>query len=644
MRSLREHAHRHAGKLLLGRGFALLLVALAALTVVAAIVGLGAGQAIRSIDAQNAIITWLPQLRTIHTQLLRAETGQRGYLLTGHADYLNPYTDAIKNLDGQIAELIKQLPPGTAEHAQLLRVEVLAQRMLAELAATIALYNEGEHVASIELVRHGQGQRQMTELRALIEDMQDRMSLQRDNLSYRVAQGAAQARRWLLIGTAVLVVFAVVALWQIHNQSRRLVHSEQRVRGILAHAGDAFIGADRQGGVTEWNRQAEITFGWSRDEMLGQPFADRIIPPRMRDAHQAGMRAFVQTGVGALVGQRVEITALRKDGGEFPVELSIAATPVGSGFVASAFLRDISERKAAEAKLLASEKRVRTIADNLPVLIAYVDNQQCISFANRTSDVWFGVPSDALIGRHLSDVVAEKIYHDQLPHLQRALGGERVTFDFEWHAMGRPLHLQTTYVPDIGNDGQVCGVYTLSNDVTALKEVERELDRRARFDHLTGLPNRRQFEEALALAVARSIRHGRPLALLFLDVDHFKSINDTHGHQAGDVVLQEFAMRLKLAVRMTDTVARLAGDEFTVILEELHTPQEAEQVAGKIVAALVPPIEITGGSVQVSSSVGVAFCAGGREHCSESRLLALSDQALYEAKRAGRNTYRMLVL
>src|SRR5439155_3250348 len=130
-------------------------------------------------------------------------------------------------------------------------------------------------------------------------------------------------------------------------------------------------------------------------------------------------------------------------------------------------------------------------------------------------------------------------------------------------------------------------------------------------DVLTGLPNRRQFEEKLQEAVARSKRSDRPMALMFLDVDHFKQINDTHGHAAGDAVLKEFAARLQRCVRITDTVARLAGDEFVIILEGLHDIEDAELVARKIRAALQPPF-VWGDLAlsRITSSIGVVVLSG----------------------------------
>lgn len=150
------------------------------------------------------------------------------------------------------------------------------------------------------------------------------------------------------------------------------------------------------------------------------------------------------------------------------------------------------------------------------------------------------------------------------------------------------------------------------------------------------------FNERLTDALARSHRSGKPLALLFLDVDKFKLINDTLGHAAGDEVLRLFGQRLQSCVRETDTVARLAGDEFVVILEQLHTPAEPQFIARKIIATINRSFELQEGLWDVSTSIGIAFHAEGSAQ--PAALLAAADRALYEAKAGGRNTYRLAAM
>ncbi len=202
------------------------------------------------------------------------------------------------------------------------------------------------------------------------------------------------------------------------------------------------------------------------------------------------------------------------------------------------------------------------------------------------------------------------------------------------------LHtLQTVLVPEQRPDGKVVGIYSLTHDTTRIKEIEERLTQLARIDSLTGIPNRLMFEEILQLALARARRNRAGMALAYLDIDHFKNINDTLGHAAGDVELKEFATRLVGCVRVTDTVARLAGDEFVIIFEQIGDSAEAAALAAKIIDAVHRDIDVTGQPLTITASIGIALLDSPAESAGE--LLARADQALYQAKRNGRNRYAL---
>jgi diguanylate cyclase (GGDEF)-like protein/PAS domain S-box-containing protein len=181
-------------------------------------------------------------------------------------------------------------------------------------------------------------------------------------------------------------------------------------------------------------------------------------------------------------------------------------------------------------------------------------------------------------------------------------------------------------------------VWGISRDVTVKKLADQELYRRAHHDVLTGLPNRQLFMDRLQQLRGMSTRAGRCVAVLFLDLDKFKSVNDTWGHDFGDKLLQEVARRLMATVRETDTVARLGGDEFVIALGNLHDESGAVVVAGKVLAALSAPYLIAGQSLLMTSSVGISVYP---QHGTElEELVKKADQALYAAKGAGRGCYR----
>ena len=298
---------------------------------------------------------------------------------------------------------------------------------------------------------------------------------------------------------------------------------------------------------------------------------------------------------------------------------------------------DISERKRAELTLAHSEKRLRLITDNLPVLISYIDREHKFRFANATFQKWFGVGADALVSRPLHTVIGQDAYQQAKPNLERSFAGEGVTFEMQADINGQRRVLETSYVPDVQADGSVAGIYALTHDMTGIKEAEQKLMLLARSDTLTGIANRRMFGETLPLALERARRKGMPLGLAYLDIDHFKKINDTHGHAVGDEVLCEFARRLVEQVRQVDTVARLSGDEFVIIFEDAGAMPEIARLAEKLLAAVRTPFLTSAGPLPLCASIGMALFGGAGQ--TQEMLLANADQALYEAKRKGRDRY-----
>lgn len=415
--------------------------------------------------------------------------------------------------------------------------------------------------------------------------------------------------------------------------------SEALISSILERAPDAFVSCEASGIITNWNAAAERSFGWTRAEAVGRDIAELIVPAALRGRHGAGMRAFADGHVGKLINSRVRVAALHKDGGEVPVELSLGALRHQGAYYATAFLHDITERVAYERRIAASEQRLRTITDNLPVLISSLDAGRAFQFVNATFLHWFGMDPVKLIGRHLVEAIGNTQYELALPHLERAYGGRIATYE-HWARVGGSEHtLETTFVPELGADGAVVGVYSLTHDTEHLKQIEQRLTQLARIDTLTGIANRLMFEEMLQLALVRAGRGGKPLALAYLDIDHFKAINDSRGHGGGDAVLKEFAARLKGNVRASDTVARVAGDEFVIIFEQVAHADEAARMALKIVEAIRRPFTVAGDALRITTSIGLALHHGEGESAAE--LVARADSALYAAKHNGRDGYAL---
>jgi diguanylate cyclase (GGDEF)-like protein/PAS domain S-box-containing protein len=423
---------------------------------------------------------------------------------------------------------------------------------------------------------------------------------------------------------------------RVAERTAALERSEQQLRDIADNVPALIAYFDADEHCRFANAQAQKIHGIA---------PERLQQTTLREALGARYGEYLPHIREALGGQRTSFDGTVQMGRR-PVDFQTHFVPDtgADGRVAGFYILayDQTALKAAERESAAGAQRLKTIADNLPVMIAYIDKDERYQFSNATYKTWLGVEPSQMIGRTVAEMLPAEDYRPRQGPIRRALGGTRVDFETESRPLGVPRHLHTTYLPDVGADGAVAGIYALVTDVSDMRATERQQAALARTDALTGLPNRHCLNEKLAEALARCRRSGHPIALLFLDIDRFKSINDSLGHAAGDEVLKTFARRLAASVRETDTVARLAGDEFIIVLESLHTAAEPQFVARKILSAIARPFELPGTQLQVGTSIGIAFHDDGSLEPAE--LMARADNALYDAKAAGRNTFRMAEL
>ncbi|GHA80830.1 PAS domain S-box protein [Cognatilysobacter bugurensis] len=431
-------------------------------------------------------------------------------------------------------------------------------------------------------------------------------------------------------------VVLVQDLTERKRAEARLRDSEQRLRSVLEHSYDAFVSVDERGAIVEWNRAAEATFGWRRSEVLGKPMAEVMVPPRLREAHRTGMARFMRSGQGTILDQRLQLPALHRNGSEFPVEMTISVVDLGTTRVFHAFLHDITRRVEGEARLRASERQLRTVADNVPALIAHVDAEQRYRFVNERYAGFFGRSCDEMLGARMRDVLHPEHYRSIEPKLEAVLRGETLEFDMDVPRDDEVRHMRATYRPawaegaDPARD-RPTGFHLMVHDVTAQVRLARVLEERALTDSLTGLPNRAAWDAELERGLARAARGAPPIAVMFLDLDGFKRINDTCGHGVGDAVLCEFASRLRGCLRTNDFIARLSGDEFVVLLDGVCDANAPALIEHKLRQAMALPMQIGSHRLRVTPSIGIAVHDGGSD---AERLMREADAAMYRAKRA----------
>ena len=290
---------------------------------------------------------------------------------------------------------------------------------------------------------------------------------------------------------------------------------------------------------------------------------------------------------------------------------------------------------------LEREKQTRvfeTILSSSPDLSFTFDLNGRFAYGNKALSELFQIPLNILVGMNFLDIglpdAAE--LQDQIQHVIKTKEQFRGEMTCQ-ETSGHWGFYEYIYVPVLSKRGKVEAVAGTARNITERKAVEEKNWKKANYDLLTGLPNRRLFHDRLEQDVTRAVRIGAPMALLFIDLDRFKEANDQFGHEAGDVLLRHVADRLRSCVRKTDTVARLGGDEFTVILQDGTGSGHVELVAEKILQELVTPFQIFNDTVHISGSIGIALSS--HDANTPEHLIKNADQAMYVAKHAGRNRF-----
>lgn len=421
---------------------------------------------------------------------------------------------------------------------------------------------------------------------------------------------------------------------------RALQQSEERLRLVTDSLPALISYLDRDQRFRFANKAYKDWLGVEPEQLIGQSLREFY-----GEAVYAGIQSHVETALaGHEVGYEREMPA---GSGHHHRYVHVTLVPhrdeAGAVLGLYALINDISGRRAAELALHQSEARLRTIADALPMRVAYVDADERYRFNNLAYERVFGTPRQAIYGRTIREVMGDTAYRTIEPHVRRALQGETVTYQSEMTTRDSYRCYEATYLPQFGEDGTtVLGFHSVVVDMTSQKLEERRLIRLGQIDGLTGVVNRSGFQERLREAMARSQASGGLMAVMYLDIDRFKQVNDQLGHGTGDALLKAFAGRLTQTLRSSDTTARLGGDEFTIIMEGFTKPEDAATVAAKIVKTMQAPFALDERTVEVTTSLGLAFYQGGET--TPEALLRHADEMLYQAKAAGRNNYQVAPL
>jgi diguanylate cyclase (GGDEF)-like protein/PAS domain S-box-containing protein len=419
---------------------------------------------------------------------------------------------------------------------------------------------------------------------------------------------------------------------------RELRDSEARTSAIVDAALDSIIGIDGAGRITEFNPAAEATFGRRREDVLGMELRELLLPDEVGTREGNVIDRMLSGTEPRPLGRVIEAVGLDASGRQFPVELAVARVDVPGAPSFSVFLRDVTEsRRAQEAS-----RRLAAIVETTGDAILSKSLDGTILTWNRGAELLYGYTAEEAIGSPVTMLAPPDRAGEIAEILRRIAAGEGID-ELETvrrRKDGSLVDVALTVSPLAGVDGTVVGASVIARDITERRRSAEQIAHLAYHDHLTGLPNRTMFHEHLETALARADRHRLAVAVLFIDLDNFKLVNDSFGHEAGDELLRDFGERLTSVTRATDIVARQGGDEFLVLVPDLELdggtgmePRALEVVASieqKVRSVLETPFPVAGTEVHVGLSIGVSIYpidATDRE-----QLLRNADTAMYIGK------------
>ena len=437
---------------------------------------------------------------------------------------------------------------------------------------------------------------------------------------------------------AYLYLFHATFNEALRRPLKRMEVQHLREKLVLSSAPDGVLWVDQRGAILMTNPAMETLTGYSAAELIGQN-VDILLPAHLRAGHASSMQDYFAAPAARAMGA-LDMKLLRRDGHMLPVDISLGHWVDQGSQHAIAYVRDLTERTQAHKKIRESTQRLALHFQLTPLAVIEWDTMFYVVDWNPAAERIFGYSKAEAMGRHAKELLFDSVK----PHAAQTLAsllsgcdGSRIRSENRTKD-GSVIFCDWYNTQLVDNDGRIIGIASLVQDATEQKLTSERLSYLAYFDDLTGLPNRTLFKDRLSQAFREADRKTHEVAVIFLDIDHFKGVNDSLGHEAGNLLLQATARRLQGCFGTIDTVARFGADEFAVILAEVAHTDDVTRVARNVVDKFKESIDILGNEFFVTFGMGIALYP---VHGADvDTILRNANSAMCSAKAMGSNNYQ----
>jgi diguanylate cyclase (GGDEF)-like protein/PAS domain S-box-containing protein len=586
------------------------------------------------------------------------ESGYRGFALTGDESALQSYQSSIGN--ASLAEkTVRDLTVDNSVQQQRLPAldQLIARKIQFGDSVIVIRRTEGLAAAS-DALRSGTGLRLMIQIQSQVRAMQDEelrlLALRNSDAAMRTNQ----TKTVLILGTALGVLIAMGAGWFDRRRNLAREQAESKVESLSTRLSMATEAANL--GVWEWdpvtnvvicNETMDKIYGYS--PIVSTPAGSWLIQSRyerfvaaIHPEDKAEVEAKLQQVIAKKSQGANEHRVILPDGSIRIISAVERAILDEAGKVIRlvGVSTDITDRQAAEDELFAEKERAQVTLSSIGDAVACTDLAGNVSFLNPVAEKMTGWSQQDAAGRPMAEIL--RIQHDTtrepIPNPMELAMVENLTMNLpsSCHLVrrdGKETPIEDSVSPIHDRRGQVTGAVIVFRDVTAAQAMARQMAYSAQHDFLTGLPNRILLNDRVSQAIAASLRHQTGVAVLFLDLDGFKHINDSLGHPIGDRLLQSIAARLRDCLRGSDTVSRQGGDEFVMLLPEIQRAEEAAVTAQRVIQAIDTPHSIDDHDLHITASIGISVYPD--DGLDSATLIKNADTAMYHAKEHGRKSY-----